>query len=121
LDPSGFIAEGTGSNFFIVTQDNKIVTPKPINCLRGISREFVISIVKNDYLVFIEDDITLYDIVTAKEAFFTCTPFSIVPCTYINGMPIGDGGLGQFTEALTDEWIKRVGCDFITQAIRWDE
>ena len=40
LDPDGFIAEGTGDNFFIV-KDNKIITPEPRNILRGVSRDYI--------------------------------------------------------------------------------
>ena len=38
LDPDGFIAEGTGDNFFIV-KDKTIITPEGRNILRGISRD----------------------------------------------------------------------------------
>lgn len=119
MDEYGYVCEGTGSNFFIVNQNKEIVTPKPINCLRGVSRDYIMKMIKPSHMI--EDDITLYDIVTATEAFFTCTPFSILPCTSINGMPIGDGQVGKITKALTDRWIKYVGCDFVSQAIKWDE
>ena len=41
LDPDGFIAEGTGDNFFIV-RDKTIITPEGRNILRGISRACVL-------------------------------------------------------------------------------
>ncbi len=65
-------------------------------------------------------DITLYDVYEAQEAFFTCTPYSIVPCTKINGKPIGDGKVGAVTKKITDAWINSVQCDFVGQARRWD-
>ena len=37
LDPDGFIAEGTGANFFIVT-DGELWTPEPRNILRGLKQ-----------------------------------------------------------------------------------
>jgi len=40
LDTDGFIAEGTGDNFFIV-KDKVIITPEPRNILRGISRAYI--------------------------------------------------------------------------------
>lgn len=118
LDPDGLVAEGTGSNFFIVNQHKEVMTPKPINCLRGISRQYVMSMVRPDRMI--EGDITLYDIVTAREAFFTCTPYSILPCTHINGMPIGNGKVGVITYALTQKWSQTVGINFVEQARRWD-
>ncbi|MBI2987310.1 MAG: aminotransferase class IV, partial [Deltaproteobacteria bacterium] len=41
LDPDGFIAEGTGDNFFIV-KDRALITPEGRNILRGISRAYVL-------------------------------------------------------------------------------
>ena len=41
LDPDGFIAEGSGDNFFIV-KNGKLLTPEPRNILRGISRQYII-------------------------------------------------------------------------------
>ena len=41
LDDDGFIAEGSGDNFFIV-KNNKVITPEGRNILRGISRDYVI-------------------------------------------------------------------------------
>ena len=35
LDPDGFVAEGTGDNFFIV-KDGTVITPEGRNILRGI-------------------------------------------------------------------------------------
>ena len=45
LDPDGFIAEGTGNNFFIV-KGNVVITPEGRNILRGISREYVMTELK---------------------------------------------------------------------------
>ena len=36
LDENGFIAEGSGDNFFII-KDNTVISPKGKNILRGIS------------------------------------------------------------------------------------
>ncbi len=40
LDPDGYIAEGTGDNFFLVS-GGELLTPEPRNILRGISRAYV--------------------------------------------------------------------------------
>ncbi len=46
-DDQGFITESTGANFFIV-RGGRIVTPEPRNCLRGISRNFVLSLARSE-------------------------------------------------------------------------
>lgn len=117
LDPDGFVAESTGSNFFMV-KDGALFTPHGRNCLRGISRQYVKEIANYPT---IEENITVYDVITAEEAFFTNTPYSIIPCTSINGHKIGDGKVGKITTDITDRWIRSVHCNFIYQAIRWDK
>jgi len=39
MDPDGFLAEGTGSNFFLV-KNGEILTPEPRNILRGTPRMY---------------------------------------------------------------------------------
>ena len=119
LDPDGFVAEGSGSNFFIIKYGT-LYTPKPINCLRGISRDYVMELARKARMEVKEVDITLYDVYEAQEAFFTCTPYSIIPCVSINGKPIGDGLVGYRTKQLTNRWVESVQCDFIKQAEAWD-
>ena len=45
LDPDGFVAEGTGDNFFIIKK-GVIVTPEPRNILRGISRAYIFKLAR---------------------------------------------------------------------------
>lgn len=121
LDPDGFVTEGTGSNFFIVSNNNfELYTPEPRNILRGISRDYVMKLARKLGMAVIERNITLYDVYNAREAFFTCTPYSILPCTHINGKPIGEGLVGKRTKYLTEKWGEEVGIDFVKQAEVWD-
>ena len=45
IDDDGYIAEGTGDNFFVVNK-GKIYTPEGRNILRGISRDYIFEIAK---------------------------------------------------------------------------
>ena len=115
LDPDGFIAEGTGDNFFMV-KDGRIITPEPRNILRGVSRKYIIEeLAPRLGLPCIEKNIELYDVMTADEAFFTGTPFCILPVTSINSMQIGTGKMGPITKRLLDIWGQNVGVDIIAQ------
>ncbi len=121
LDQDGFITEGTGANFFIVSNNNfELYTPEPRNCLRGISRDYVMRLARKWGMAVIEKNITLYDVYQAREAFFTCTPFCIIPCTSINGRLIGAGVVGRRTKHLMQKWQDEVACDWVAQAERWD-
>jgi len=120
LDPDGFIAEGTGDNFFIV-KDKKLFTPEPRNILRGISRKYIMEeLCPQLGLECDEKNLELYDIVVADEAFFAATPFCIMPATKINGLKIGDGKIGETTKQLLDKWSSNVGIDIVQQIKKWD-
>ena len=120
LDPDGFVTEGTGSNFFVVS-GGELWTPEPRNVLRGISRAYAMELGEELGITVREKNIELYDVINADEAFFTATPFSILPCTKINGISIGSGRMGPLTKALIDAWSRSVGLDIIAQARRYGE
>jgi branched-chain amino acid aminotransferase len=119
LDPDGFIAEGTGDNFFMV-KDNVIITPEPRNILRGISRAYIFELADQVGLRCIEKNIEPYDVMTGDEAFMTGTPFCILPVTSLNKVQIGDGKMGPITRRLLDAWSNNVGVDIEGQIKKWD-
>lgn len=120
LDPDGFIAEGAGDNFFIV-KDKKLFTPEPRNILRGVSRRYVMEELCSQLgLEYCEKNLEPYDVVAADEAFFTATPFCLMPATKINGLKIGDGKIGEITKKLLDKWSSNVGVDIARQIKKWD-
>lgn len=120
LDPDGFIAEGTGDNFFIV-KNQTLITPEGRNILRGISRGYIMQeLAPQLELRCVEKNIETYDVVTADEAFFTATPFCILPVTSLNGKKIGDGRVGKITTLLLNTWSKNNGVDIIGQIKAWD-
>lgn len=114
LDPDGFIAEGTGDNFFMV-KNKVIITPEPRNILRGISRAYIFELAQQLSLECIEKNIEPYDVLTADEAFMTGTPFCILPVTKLNHVKIRDGKMGGITKLLLDKWSGNVGVDIIKQ------
>jgi branched-chain amino acid aminotransferase len=79
---NGIVTECPRSNFFIVTKDDRIITPSE-NILKGVVRNHLISIAKETFIVE-EKDITLDEIETAKEAFITSTTKTILPVREIN-------------------------------------
>lgn len=119
LDPDGFIAEGTGDNFFIV-KNNKIYTPEGRNILRGISRDYIFELAEAMKLECIEKNIDPYDVLTADEAFMTGTPFCMLPVTHLNEEPIGDGLPGLIFNRLLEQWGENVGVDIAKQIKKWD-
>lgn len=120
LDPDGFIAEGTGDNFFIVKK-NEIITPEPRNILRGISRDYIFELADQMKMKWVEKNIEPYDVLNADEAFMTGTPFCLLPVTHLNGVAIGNGKVGQVTNKLLAQWSQNVGLDIVKQIHDWNK
>ena len=120
IDPDGFITEGTGDNFFIV-KNGEILTPEGRNILRGISRDYIFEIAKELKITIRETNIEPYDVYTADEAFMTGTPFCLLPTVSLNGIPIGNGKMGNITSKLLKKWSKNVGLDIEKQIIKYGE
>lgn len=120
LDPEGRVTEGTGDNFFIV-KSNKIITSRGENVLRGISRDYIFELAKELEMECVEEDFGSYDVYTADEAFMTGTPFSILPVSSLNALPIGTEAMGPVTRRLISRWGSNVGVDLINQIKLFNE
>ena len=115
LDSNGNISEGPGANIFII-KNGVITTPKEQKILAGISRQAAIDLAQELSIEIHEDDIDLFDVYTADEAFITSTSFCIVPISTINGAEIGSSGMpGPMTDRLQKAYSGMVGIDFVEQ------
>lgn len=114
LDPDGYIAEGTGDNFFMV-KNEVLYTPEPRNILVGISRGYIFELAKELGYECVEKNLIVDDVVNADEAFMTGTPFCMLPVTKINGHDIKNGKRGSITNQLLSLWSKKVGVDIEKQ------
>ena len=114
IDPDGYIAEGTGNNFFII-KNNTIYTPEGRNILIGTRRNYIFQLAEEIGLKCIEKNIEPYDVYDADEAFVTGTPFCILPVTSFQFKPIGNGSYGSTTKALLLKWSENVGVDIEKQ------
>lgn len=120
LDTRGCLAEGLGSNIFVVA-DGEILTPKARYVLAGVSRRTVIEIARERGHSVREADIDLYDAYSAEEAFITSTSWCMVPVRSINGRRIGEGNLPRpVTADLIEGYKARLGgFDFVGQYLRF--
>ena len=89
---AGNVTESPRSNFFIVTQEKKIITPKA-NILKGINRKYVARVAATQF-DFEERDVTLEEVYRAKEAFLTSTTKGVLPVVELDGKKIGNGQPG---------------------------
>jgi|TARA_B110000263_G_C15269822_1_gene492908 branched-chain amino acid aminotransferase len=120
LDTNGFIAEGTGSNFFMV-KDNMIFLPEERDMLRGISMNTVVKDLAPALgIKVVHKNIEPFDVYEADEVFLTSTPFCILPAVTLNKLKIGDGKPGVITKKLIKAWSDLVGVDIVKQIKSWD-
>jgi branched-chain amino acid aminotransferase len=99
LDVDGFVAEGSGENFFIV-RDGVIYTPELTSALDGITRATLFTLAADLGYTVREKRITRDEVYVADEAFFTGTAAEVTPIRELDGRAIGNGGRGPITERL---------------------
>ncbi len=107
LDASGFVAEGSGENFFLV-RDGVIHTPELSAALAGITRDAVITIAREHGYTVLEKRITRDEVYLADEAFFTGTAAEVTPIRELDDRPIGDGRRGPITARLQQTYFDQV-------------
>lgn len=116
LDANGYLTENKGGNFFLV-KDGVLKTPRTNQSLAGITRQTCLQIAQSQCLPTEECDLQPYDVYTADEAFFTSTPYCMMPATKFNGLPVGDGEVGPVTRQLLEGWHQLTGVDVVQQAL----
>ena len=99
LDAEGYVMEGTGENIFIV-RGNKIYTPDLTSALEGITRDTVITLIKELGIELVEKRITRDEVYIADEVFFTGTAAEVPPVRKLDNRAIGSGKRGPVTEKL---------------------
>jgi branched-chain amino acid aminotransferase len=117
LDTQGNLAEGLGSNIFLV-QRGAVVTPREQAVLAGISRDTVIALARELGVSVVEKDLDLYDAMTADEAFLTSTSLCLCPVATVNGARIGGDVPGPVTRQLTEAYCRLVDFDFVAQYLK---
>jgi branched-chain amino acid aminotransferase len=99
LDVSGYVAEGSGENIFII-KNNKLYTPDMTSCLEGITRASIIEFAGEIGIPLIEKRITRDEVYCADEAFFTGTAAEVTPIRELDNRIIGNGSRGPITTKL---------------------
>jgi branched-chain amino acid aminotransferase len=117
-DLDGNLTEGTGYNFFLVT-DGILRTPGDRSILQGVSRGMIIDLAARLDIRVVEEDLQPYDLYTADEAFFSSTSPCVLPVTQVDRRQINDGKPGPITQRLLSEWSEAVSVNIVEQAQRF--
>jgi branched-chain amino acid aminotransferase len=118
LDTNGNLAEGLGSNIFLVSQGT-LYTPREQFVLAGISRDTVMALAREAGLTVVEKDLDLFDAYNADEVFLTSTSLCVCPVRSINEAVIGGGRVpGTVTRQITEAYCRFVDFDFVAQYLK---
>lgn len=109
IDEDGLVTEGTSTNAWIVTRDNRIVTrPASHDILNGITRLSLLRTAREHGLEYEERAFSLEEALQAKEAFITSSSNFVMPVTKIDDTVIGNGHAGEFSLALREKYRKMI-------------
>ena len=107
LDGEGYVAEGSGENFFIV-KDGILYSPDLDSCLDGITRRTILELAQELGIEYEIKKLTIEDVLQADESFFSGTAAEVVPINSLDGTPIGSGSRGAITEKLQTTYFDQV-------------
>jgi len=109
VDDDGTVTEGTSTNAWIVTKDNKLVTRAATHdILNGITRVALLDRIAAEGVEFEERPFTVEEAMEAREAFITSSTNYVMPVTSIDGKPVGNGHPGITTMKLRQAYVAHI-------------
>jgi branched-chain amino acid aminotransferase len=97
LDADGHIAEGSGENLFLVSDGQLLTNDASHSILLGVTRDAVLQIAKDLGYATKVKALSLEDLLSADEAFFTGTAVEVTPIRELDGTSIGSNTPGPVT------------------------
>jgi len=108
LNAKGDVAEGSGANLFVVKNGTLITNDLDASIVLGITRDSVLQIARDLGVPVAIRGLTLADLQTADEVFFSGTAVEITPIKDVDGHRIGDGTPGPVTQRLQKTFFEAV-------------
>jgi branched-chain amino acid aminotransferase len=108
LNTKGDIAEGSGANLFIVKNGVLITNDFDASIVMGITRDAVLTIARDLDIPVDVRPMSLADVQTADEVFFSGTAVEVTPIKEVDGIVIGDGSPGRVTRRIQETFFAAV-------------
>jgi branched-chain amino acid aminotransferase len=102
LNTAGYVTEGSGENLFLVRDGRVLTPPVSMGALQGITRDTVMTLLRDDGYEVAEGPVTRADLYYADEAFFTGTAAEVTPIREIDDRAVGTGTVGPITRRTKD-------------------
>lgn len=106
LDANGFVAEGTGENVFLVRNGTVYTPGLEADILLGITRSSILQIAKDLGYPVVEKLLSVNELLTADEIFFSGTYAEIAPVREVSHYEIGNGQPGPVTRDIMDVFYR---------------
>jgi len=104
LNHSGYLAEASRSNPFLV-KNNALFTPAlSCGCLAGITRRAVLDLAKKYAIPACEGNFSLQDLYAADEAFLTNSLIGVMPLVAVEKHRIGKGSPGALSKFFLEKY-----------------
>ena len=107
LDPSGYVAECTGANLFVV-RGGRIVTTPSAPILEGITRDTLVALAGDLGIEVVERTISRDELYVADEVFVCGTAAECIAIREIDFRTIGEGAAGPVTRELQKAYAAAV-------------
>ena len=108
LNYEGFVSEGSGENIFVVKNGAVTTPPVTAGILEGITRDSVMTMLRDDGHQVREANVSRSDLYYADEVFFTGTAAEVTPVREVDDRPVGEGRPGPVTRNAQDLFQKAV-------------
>jgi len=108
LNAKGDVAEGSGANLFVVKNGTLITNDLDASIVMGITRDSVLQIARDIGIPVAIRGLTMADLQTADEVFFSGTAVEITPIKDVDGHAVGDGKPGPVTQRLQKTFFDAV-------------
>lgn len=108
LDTRGFVAEGTGENIFVVRHGTVYTPGLESDILLGITRDSVLRIAADLGYPVVQKLVSVNELLSADEAFFSGTYAEIAPIREVGHYPIGTSVPGPVTRTIMDVFFRAI-------------
>lgn len=105
LDTDGHVAEGPGENIFVVRKGKIRTPPLSTSLLPGITRDTVMTLLRDGGYDLSEESLTRDDIYLADEVFFTGTAAEVTPIRELDDRPVRGQTPGEVTRFLQQQFF----------------
>jgi branched-chain amino acid aminotransferase len=111
LDASGYVAECTGDNIFLIRAGLITTPPVHLGALKGITRDCIIGLARDAGYEIREVPFTRFEVFDSDECFLTGTAAEVIPVVKVDGRVIGDGKPGPITKELIERFREVTAID----------